>query len=202
MNKNFRMILLFLAGVLCFLVSQILFRIPLLTHFNYELTLLGLKNSVLLWLLLGFSAGVFEEGFRFLFHFLFPRGNYQEALFFGFGHGIFEALWLFVNILHSGGILSGIGVLERVIAVLFHMTLTACIWRGCVQGRAWRGLCTAIFLHGITDALIGPMNQAGLSVWTIEAFFALVSVVVFIFEWKQRKGWGQNEKNVDSIVGN
>ena len=59
----------FFLGAACFIISQPLLRLPILdslqqsTGFMLAYTL----NPLLIGILIAFSAGVFEEGFRFLF---------------------------------------------------------------------------------------------------------------------------------------
>lgn len=87
----------FFTGVLAFSVSQVLIRIPLLnvlgqTPFMQQLS----QNIVPYGLLLGFTAGLFEEVARFLFCKLMLKKNrrYADAVAFGFGHGGIEAILL------------------------------------------------------------------------------------------------------------
>ena len=63
-------IYIFILGFLCFFISQILLRIPILTNYVYKninFTIYQIKNPLLTGILIAISAGVFEEVFRFLF---------------------------------------------------------------------------------------------------------------------------------------
>lgn len=57
----------FLCGIACFALTQIGMRIPLLAHFDYELTVLSLQAPLIVLLISAFSAGVFEETGRYFF---------------------------------------------------------------------------------------------------------------------------------------
>ena len=67
--KTLRYLYLFVLGLLSFLVSQILTRIPLLGILtkNPKFIIFQINNALLVGCLIAVSAGVFEEVFRFLF---------------------------------------------------------------------------------------------------------------------------------------
>ena len=62
-------LLLFFLGAICFIVSQPLLRIPILNHLQSttDFMLFYTLNPLFLGILIAFSAGIFEEGFRFIF---------------------------------------------------------------------------------------------------------------------------------------
>jgi uncharacterized membrane protein YhfC len=92
----------FLVGAATFIGSQVLhipFNLVVLTPIMDKLGLIStLKGSSLIFfgLILGLSAGVFEEGTRYLVYRLWLRDvkRWKEAVFFGAGHGGIEAILL------------------------------------------------------------------------------------------------------------
>lgn len=106
-------------GVLVFLVSQVLTRIPLLTAVQLVPTVRqALEEPVLLWawlLIVGsFTAGLFEEGGRLLaYRYLFRPADrtWSRAVVMGAGHGGLESIGI------------GLLVLGTLVAYLAVMTL-------------------------------------------------------------------------------
>lgn len=86
----------FLVGVLCFTVTQILIRIPLLQLLQLTDWYKNLVNSstFLATLILALSAGVFEEVGRFLsFRYILKNElEWKDGVAFGIGHGGIEAI--------------------------------------------------------------------------------------------------------------
>lgn len=86
----------FLLGSAAFLLSQILLRIPLLQYLgeNYPAyTMMSMTNPILFAIMIGLSAGLFEELARFiLMTFLVKQRNFQAGFYFGAGHGGIEAV--------------------------------------------------------------------------------------------------------------
>ncbi len=68
-NNKIGYIAIFLLGCLCFFVSQILIRIPIWNRITrtIDYSIFSLNHPVLVFVIVSFSAGLFEEGFRFLF---------------------------------------------------------------------------------------------------------------------------------------
>jgi uncharacterized membrane protein YhfC len=86
-----------LVGAVVFLVSQLLVRIPLLNAFSTTEMYPGLLALPLLFaLFLALTAGLFEEGGRWLgFRYLLRRHwQVKDGVAFGLGHGGFEAMAL------------------------------------------------------------------------------------------------------------
>ena len=88
----------FLVGVLCFTVTQILIRVPLLQLLQLTDWYKNLVNSsiFLATLLLALSAGIFEEVGRFLsFRYVLKDGlEWKDGVAFGIGHGGIEAMYI------------------------------------------------------------------------------------------------------------
>jgi uncharacterized membrane protein YhfC len=94
----------FLIGVLCFTVTQLFIRIPLLQLLQLTDWYKNLVHSsiFLATLLLAFSAGVFEEVGRFLsFRYILKNElEWKNGVAFGIGHGGIESIFLggFANV--------------------------------------------------------------------------------------------------------
>ena len=75
----------FFLGAACFIISQPLSRLPILDHLQQStgFILVYTLNPLLIGILIAFSAGVFEEGFRFLFKLLLLKP--AKCIFFAAG---------------------------------------------------------------------------------------------------------------------
>lgn len=86
----------FLVGMLCFFVSQILLRIPIISLVLPSMLWFHMLNlyPVVYAAFMGFTAGIFEEVGRFLFitHLLKKNRRYKDAIAFGVGHAGIEAV--------------------------------------------------------------------------------------------------------------
>lgn len=193
--KKREMVLPVVIGALTFLCSQLLTRIPLLTILagNSSYVAFTLVYPTLYALLLGLSAGVFEEGGRFIAMTLMRRHRgYSTAIYFGLGHGGFEALMLVglsnLNLLITNpGLLSitppwmiAMAGVERIFAILAHVAFSVMVMRAVTQRKPlW--LVAAILAHGLMDASIVLMQQAGFGIIVIEVALALMAVALFVY---------------------
>ena len=87
--------LYFVLGFLCFLISQLLLRLPPLQKLQQTtgFTLAYIMNPVLIGVLIALTAGIFEETFRYLFKLFFLKPDkceISQPIIFGLGHGISE----------------------------------------------------------------------------------------------------------------
>lgn len=192
-----------LAGVLSFLISQLLLRLPILQYvlpnFDWFLTLSVLR-PLEYGLFLSFTAGLFEETARFVaFTILGPSHiSKRDGLCFGVGHGGFEALWVFFQVLPTilsplalaGGSLpylaSGV---ERVGAIAFHTGASLIILAGFRSKRKWPALLLAIFLHTVFDFTAVTLNLAGTNIWLIEAICLAAGIGVLgggLYGWRKK----------------
>ena len=94
-----KIFIVFLLGALCFLVTQILTRVPLLGWLENQTGFLLWVMSYPLFtgILIAMSAGIFEESGRFAFKALVikpTKSQFWEPVVFGLGHGLCEAVWL------------------------------------------------------------------------------------------------------------
>ena len=181
-NRSHRFIqylLWFVLGAACFFVSQPLLRIPLLGLLNHSMwfTMFSTLHPVLAVVVIGFSAGVFEEGFRFLFkQFLLrpAKCTIAQPLLFGLGHGGIEAGLILIPLLMQGYAFSVLhmALIERVLAMLLHLILTVIVWNGFQTGRRFRYLAAAIVLHGLVDSVLPLLARSGMQVAYVELIFA------------------------------
>jgi len=191
-------------GVLAFVVSQVLLRIPLMQYMGQNsaaYSMFSVTQPVLFSIVVGLSAGVFEELARFVaMRFLMKQRDWQSGFLFGAGHGGIEAV-LFVGIssvslllspsLITSGELYFVGGLERFFAMLLHIGLSIIVLQGVVQKRFFY-VVLAILIHGLVDALVGifPIYiPADYALIAIEGALALIALAVFIYSLRlKRKG--------------
>ncbi len=192
-------------GAACFLVSQLLLRIPLLSWLGTKVWFVafGISHPALYALLLGFSAGLFEEIGRYICMRLLRRHRgFGNALSFGAGHGGFEAAVL-VGINHLVLALSpqllfslpashlAVAGVERIFAIIIHIGLSVMVMRAvCTRRIGW--LFLAIALHGIINSVAVLLQQAGASMFAIEGAVALGAILLVgytIFERSNSKKW-------------
>ena len=174
----------FLLGMLCFFISQPLLRFPLLKWIQgtTKFIIWSISYPILLMIAIALSAGIFEEGFRFIFKQFLVRPKesaFLQPILFGLGHGFMEVLVLFIpniNQIIIMGTLS-IAIIERVIAIIAHIFFTIIVWNGFQRNKKAQYLILGILAHGLLDlvALIAP--YLGLSIWMVEGIFALFDVV-------------------------
>lgn len=194
----------FILGIAAFVVSQVLLRIPILQYLSestISYSMFSATRPVLFSILLGLSAGVFEELARYIFMFFFmKRRDWQAGFLFGAGHGGIEAI-LFVGIgmvilLYSPTGIVGdanylIGGIERFFAMLLHIGLSIIVLQGVVR-KKFIYIVIAILIHGLIDALIGilplyvPKDYA---LVMLEGTLAFLALAVFSYcVWIKRKG--------------
>src|SRR5699024_8161099 len=127
----------FLLGVLAFISSQVLIRIPLLEYLQAHSStylMISVTHPVLFAVMIGLSAGVFEGLARFvMMYFLMKQRDWQSGFLFGAGHGGIEAL-LFVGLGSVTMLFSPtanvhdldffVGGIERFFAMLLHIGLS------------------------------------------------------------------------------
>ena len=186
----------FLLGVLAFIGSQILIRIPLLKYLemnSINYSMFSAMYPVFFAIIIGLSAGVFEELARFvMMKFFMKNPNWQSGFLFGAGHGGIEAV-LFVGISASTMLFSPtvaiynagffIGGIERFFAMMLHIGLSIIVLQGVVQ-RKFIYVLIAILIHGFVDALVGILPLylgAGASLVAIEVALALTAIAVLSY---------------------
>lgn len=182
----------FALGALCFFVSQVLLRIPLLTQMQNSTSILAFLTANQNWvlpvtILVVLSAGIFEEGFRFLFkQFLLrpDKSPYAQPLVFGIGHALCEAAYLLVPLIPVYP-LSALwpAIIERSMTLFIHVGLTFIVWNGFQRGKKWLHLIIAILVHGLVNAVIPLSSQLKTSVlilpWIIAATIGLLVYSIY-----------------------
>lgn len=199
MKKFFK---LFLLGMICFVLSQPCLRLPLLKLLNNNLWLNNFQSlyPLLYGFLIALSAGIFEEGGRFIFRdkFLKESNSKQDAIIFGLGHGLIEVIFVIVVSYSSLSLMTRsdifLGIYERLLAVIFHIGMTVLIWLGFNRMEKYRYLILAIFLHGFFDYFIILKNIFGFSNLILYGSWTLLCIVILIFIFKINLGGNRNEK--------
>lgn len=184
----------FILGVLTFIISQVILRLPLINYLNensIHFTMLSMTRPVLFSILLAFSAGIFEEVARFIMMRLFMKERSWKAGFlFGAGHGGIEAI-LFVGIpvlmfTPTSPLINGqffVGGIERLFAIILHIGLSIIVLNSVVQ-KKYRYLFVAIIIHGLVNSSIGIVPllfQQQLQIIIVESILIIVSMSVLIY---------------------
>lgn len=193
---------LFLLGMICFAVSQLCLRLPLLKLLSNNLWLNNFQSlyPLIYGFLLTLSAGLFEEGGRFIFRdkILKENNSKSDAIIFGLGHGLIEVIFVIIlsfnnlNLLTSSDIF--LGLYERLLAVIFHIGMTVLIWLGFNRMKKYRYLILAIFLHGFFDYFIILKNIFEFSNLILYGSWTFICVIILIFIFKINFGGNRNEK--------
>lgn len=206
-ERLFETLKIFTLGMLCFIVSQMIIRIPLLNWLieKPSVYLWSMRNPFVWGTLLAFSAGVFEEGGRFLFKsgLLQPAvTTIREPIVFGLGHGFVEALIFLLPIFQmptlSWGTVLPPAILERLLAIIIHINLSILVWTGFQRNRRKEYLLKAIFAHGLTNfgiPLLMPLRNYDPKYFT-GAMFGWLLVAAGVLTWqsiKQKKYYSGGE---------
>lgn len=193
-RKLFKVLLWVLLGAACFFVSQPLLRIPLLALLSNSVgfTMFATLNPILAVVVIGLSAGVFEEGFRFLCkQFLLrpAKCTIAQPLLFGLGHGGMEASLVLVPLFLQGYTFGDLkmALVERLLAMLLHLFLTVIVWNGFQTGQRFRYLVVAIALHGVVDSVLPLLAKYGLPIGIVELIFAAMVLCIGAYAFLSRK---------------
>lgn len=192
-RAGLRHLLWFLLGAACFALAQPLARLPLLNwaQGTTGFTLFSVLHPLITLACVALSAGIFEEGARFLFKlFLRPaRCPFSQPLLFGLGHGLMEAGLLIVPALLAGYSLSQLwlGLVERALAVVLHVSLTVVVWNGFQRGRRAAYLLLAVAIHGLVDFVLPALQLYGLGEIAIELIFAAMVLFMALYAARSKK---------------
>ncbi|GKV67397.1 MULTISPECIES: YhfC family glutamic-type intramembrane protease [unclassified Sporosarcina] len=196
----------YVLGILAFIVSQVLIRLPLLSYLSVNSTeymMLSALHPLLYAVFLGVTAGLAEELARYAaMRYFMKQRQWQSGLFFGAGHGGVEALllfglpavsYLFTTATPIGTGLYFIGGMERIFAILLHIGLSLLVLQS-VRQKKWRFLLAAIIIHTMIDAMIGivPLFVAkDLQLLVMETLIGLLAVGLFLYglRMKRKGGW-------------
>lgn len=188
----------FILGAACFIVSQPLLRMPILYMLqrSTDFMLAYALNPIAIGIVIAFSAGLFEESSRFLFkRFLLKPDacGISQALIFGFGHGLAEALMILVPAMLSVPLSQlGLAFAERIMAILLHMNLSVIVFNGFQRNQRIRYLLLAILVHGLVNSMIPILMPIQNGVLLIEGILlgwvVILSVYSFFVE-KNLHSW-------------
>lgn len=192
----------FILGALAFVISQMVLRIPLmqlLEQHSISYVMFQVTNPILFSILLGLSAGVFEEIARYLMiRFFMKQRDFKSGLSFGLGHGGIEAILLvginaLVLLFLSPDIMEGsmyfVGGIERFFAIVLHIGLSVIVLEGVVR-RQFRYVLLAIIIHGLVDALVGILPlylSPNITLIVLETTLAFTAVGVLLYGWSIKK---------------
>lgn len=190
-KKNLYPIFWFLQGMLCFLISQPLLRIPILNWLQTttSFSIFQISYPIIFMILLSFSAGIFEEGFRFIFKKFLLRPKdpiFLQPIIFGLGHGLMEVFIIFIP--NMGQMISmgtmPIAIIERLIAIIAHISLSVIIWNGFIKDKKSIYLGLAILAHGLFNTVGIITLSMGLNIWLVEGIlgvFAFMGMAYTIY---------------------
>lgn len=194
----------FILGILAFVISQILIRIPLLEYLQSHSTdylMFRTMRPILFSIILGLSAGIFEELARFIMmHFFMKQRNWRTGFIFGAGHGGIEAI-LFLGVqaiimlssplAYAYNVNFWLGGMERLFAMLLHIGLSIIVLQAVVQ-KKFMYVFIAIIIHGFIDSLIGILPlflSQHVALISIELSLIFVALIVFTYTlFIKRKG--------------
>ena len=185
-----------LLGAACFIVFQMLIRIPMLqillpkwTEFIH----FQLSQPFLYLVFLSVTAGLFEEIGRYITMRLFLKAMpLSGAVAFGVGHGGIEALLLVgINLIVIGATktlfidattssLFFMGGVERIFAMVVHISLSIMVWRSLKEEKPSL-LFLAIILHTILNLMAGYQAQLGVNPLLIEGSIGLFAGLLLLF---------------------
>lgn len=191
--KNKKRIAIFLLGSLCFIISQSLLRLPLLNYLQgtTQFTLFYMFNPLLTGILIAFSAGIFEELFRFIFKYFLlkpTKTNILEPVLFGLGHGLVEALIILTPVLSTISFDNlVIAIVERLLAIGLHIGLTVIVWNGFQVNKKAKYLLIAIFIHGLTNSFIPLLSGFENFILIFESLLLGVNLFLIGYMYQSRK---------------
>lgn len=185
-----------LFGAACFIVFQVLTRIPLLQVVLprwTEYILFQFSRPVLYLIFLSLTAGLFEEIGRYITMRLFLRHMpLTGAVAFGIGHGGIEALLLaginFIAIGITGAMPINeitspqffMGGIERIFAMTVHTCLSVMVWRSLREGKVSL-LVIAVVLHTLLNVIGTYLMYLGMSAAVIEAPIGLFAGLLLLY---------------------
>ncbi|WP_313466793.1 YhfC family glutamic-type intramembrane protease [Carnobacterium sp.] len=193
-------IVIFLLGSLSFIVSQPMLRFSLLDYLNHNTTFIlyyGL-NPLLVGILIAFSAGIFEESFRFIFKKFLLRPSktiMAQPILFGLGHGLAEMVLILGPYITEVPFSSlTIAIIERILSVILHIGLTIIVWNGFQLNNKLKYLGIAILVHGMIDSLIPILNLTKNGLILMESSLVIIALFMVVYSYRSRKYYLKEEK--------
>lgn len=128
-------------GMITFFVTQMILRIPLLNYFQGNAQFyVFMLNTVPYLLLLSITASLFEESGRWIaMKYIKKPSGFYDALTFGIGHGMIEAILLVMIPMLMQSMLTLdmviVASLERLMAMIFHICASLFIYKGIKEKR-------------------------------------------------------------------
>ena len=191
-----RIVLVLFLGALCFLLTQVWTRVPLLDWLQKQpgFILWAMFAPLLSGILIAFTAGIFEESGRFAFKALAlkpAKTRILEPVIFGLGHGLCEVVWIFSMFQSSLVLLQPsqliLPVVERLFAITMHVGLSVMVWNGFQLDKRIRFLILAILAPGMVDVLIPLAGNFGWGVLALEGILAVVAGLMLIYTIYSKK---------------
>ena len=195
-----------LLGAACFVVFQMLIRIPILQFVLpkwTEFIHFQLSQPFLYLVFLSVTAGLFEEIGRYItIHLFLKKIPLTGAIAFGVGHGGIEALLLVGVNMVAIGVMGAMAIdtttspqffmagIERIFAMVVHVCLSIMVWRSLKEEKK-SFLITAIILHTLLNLMAGYQAQLGLNPLLIEGSIGLFTGVLLLFTIISVKGMNQ-----------
>lgn len=189
-----------LLGGVCFLVFQVLTRMPLIQFALPQVpwfAVMSAVNPLAYVLLLGVTAALFEEGGRYIVMkwLMRDRRDALSGAAFGLGHGGMEAVLLvginafallFVPSAASEGEFFASG-LERLFAMTMHVGWSVLVMKSVREGR-FLLLLWAFLGHAALDAVAVLALTVGLNMWIIEGSLGICALGMLAYIVKELKG--------------
>ncbi len=180
----------FILGVLAYVISQMVIRIPLLEYLQSESAsylMWSVTYPVLFVIFLAISAGIFEELARWLaMAFIMKQRDRLSGILFGAGHGGIEA-FLIVGLavlptISSIGDASvyWLGGFERLIAIGIHIGLSMIVLTA-VKSQRFSFVLLAVGLHGAINSIASLLGFFSFSSPMMIEFVLLVFAVITLF---------------------
>lgn len=184
---------MFFLGFSCFIISQVVLRLPLLKFLSstYIYATFQVQYSVLFGIIIALSAGIFEECGRYLFRKYAIKSNekFSEPVMFGLGHGLAEVAFIFITYWAALNFISYLGIYERILALIFHICMSVLVWRGFIKTEEKKFLTVAISLHFVFDYLIFIGQIMSFKIYTNYIIWTIMDILLILYLIKIRKDW-------------
>lgn len=189
--KSTKKIVSFFAGCACFVVFQVLTRMPLLSmlsQYSTDYLLFSSTQPLANAFLLSLSAGVFEETGRYIvFSIMKKRKTDADPISFGLGHGGIEAVLLVaIPFIQSMAMKSPFTAeqafcsgLERISAITLHVALSILVYR-CVKAKKGVFVLLAVALHTLFNVVALFSLNFGMSLLLTEILLLAVAVIIYV----------------------
>lgn len=190
-----------LVGIVTFVLSQIVLRLPLLSMLMKSLSIsMYFQTHFILYILfLGITAGLFEEIARAIGFYCMKKhhDSLWDALALGFGHGGIEAVLLVgLPLLHNTVSMENVMIacFERFVVIMIHVALSIIVWWGVHQKRIYiTGV--AVLFHALLDVSVGFISNPIVAEFMI--FLYAIVLWIICYYWIIKKV--MNNETTESI---